>query len=226
MIKHQIDENTWRIEDVFVRSFLLTGEEKALLIDTGATEDNIDELVKEITSLPVELITTHADPDHIRGHGKFEWTYMHPYEEEVYRSFGGQGAVHYVKAGDVIDLGGRTVKVVELPGHTAGSIGLLDVERRVFFAGDAIQNSHIHMYEERRDLPKFKESLEKLDTSAFDTIYPSHGNFPLASDFAAKLAADAGKVIAGEVEGKDDIKYGTPITVYSTKTADFLCERK
>lgn len=226
MIKYKIDENTWRIEDVFVRSFLLIGEEKALLIDSGATEDNIDELVKEITELPVELITTHADPDHIRGNSKFDWTYMHAEDENLYRSFGNMGEIRYIKDGDEFDLGGRTVRVVEMPGHTAGCIGLLDVEKRVFFAGDSIQNHHIHMYEERRNLPKFKESLERLDTSAFDTIYPSHGNFPLGPDFAAKLAEDAGKVIAGEVEGKDDIKYGTPITVYSTETADFLCERK
>ena len=226
MIKYPIDHKTWRIEDVFVRSFLLIGEEKALLIDSGATEDNINEIVEELTDLPVELVTTHADPDHIKGHRKYEWTYMHAGDENIYRSFGNTGDIRYIKDGDEFDLGGRTVRVIEMPGHTAGCIGLLDVERRIFFAGDSIQNHYIHMYEERRDLVKFKESLERLDVSLFDTIYPSHGNFPLGPDFAAKLAEDAGRVIAGEVEGKEDIKYGTPITVYSTETADFLCERK
>jgi len=54
----QIDNNTWRIEDNFVRFFLLTGEEKALLIDSGANTPNAKEIA-EILCLSINTIKTH-----------------------------------------------------------------------------------------------------------------------------------------------------------------------
>lgn len=74
----QIDNDTWRIEDENrVRFFLLKGTQKALLIDAGMQVTNAREIAEKLTSLPIELIITHADPDHIRSHGEFEWFYMH-----------------------------------------------------------------------------------------------------------------------------------------------------
>jgi glyoxylase-like metal-dependent hydrolase (beta-lactamase superfamily II) len=43
-----------------------------------------------------------------------------------------------VGAGESIDLGDRRLSVLHLPGHSPGSIGLLDEHRGVLFAGDAI----------------------------------------------------------------------------------------
>ncbi|CAN5505975.1 MBL fold metallo-hydrolase [soil metagenome] len=40
--------------------------------------------------------------------------------------------------GDIIDLGDRTLSVVHLPGHTPGSIGLLDASNRTLFSGDVV----------------------------------------------------------------------------------------
>ena len=49
-----------------------------------------------------------------------------------------------IKEGDTIDLGGKTVEVYELPGHTAGGIVLLLKEDRILFTGDSI-NHHLWM---------------------------------------------------------------------------------
>ena len=45
----QIDGNTWRIEDGFVRFFLLVGEEKAALIDSGVNCPNASDIAKKLT---------------------------------------------------------------------------------------------------------------------------------------------------------------------------------
>ena len=45
---------------------------------------------------------------------------------------------HFVRGGDELDLGDRRLSVVELPGHTPGSIGLVDHEERALLSGDAI----------------------------------------------------------------------------------------
>jgi glyoxylase-like metal-dependent hydrolase (beta-lactamase superfamily II) len=60
-----------------VHSFLLIGEEKAILIDTGLGIDNISRITTQLTSLPIEVITTHVHADHIGSHGEFDTIYVH-----------------------------------------------------------------------------------------------------------------------------------------------------
>ena len=87
----RIDESTTRIEDGHVRFFLLEGREKALLIDTGMTAADAKEIAESLTDLPVVLLNTHADRDHIAGNKVFDETYMSPAEEENYIANGYDG---------------------------------------------------------------------------------------------------------------------------------------
>ena len=80
----QIDDNTWRIEDNGVRFFLLTGKNEALLIDSGMTVNNAKEIAMTLTDMPVKLINTHADMDHIGSNQEFDTFYMHPSEASNY----------------------------------------------------------------------------------------------------------------------------------------------
>ncbi len=59
------------------------------------------------------------------------------FDPEEFRPPGGI-PTRLVEEGDVIDLGDRSFKVLHLPGHTRGSIGLWDQERRMLFSGDAV----------------------------------------------------------------------------------------
>ena len=77
----KINDTTWRIEDNGVRFFFLVGTEKALLIDSGMNTLNAKQIAESITKLPIILLNTHADPDHIAGNVSFDYFYMHPDEE-------------------------------------------------------------------------------------------------------------------------------------------------
>ncbi len=46
-----------------------------------------------------------------------------------------------VSEGAIIDLGDRRFEVIELPGHTVGSIGLWEAREEILFTGDAIYDS-------------------------------------------------------------------------------------
>ena len=46
-----------------------------------------------------------------------------------------------VEEGHVFDLGDRSLRVVHLPGHTPGSIGLIDERARILFTGDVMYES-------------------------------------------------------------------------------------
>ena len=73
----RIDDNTWRIEDKMVRMFLLKGDAKALLIDSGVSCSDVKSLAESLVDVPVELINTHADQDHIASNYLFSSYYMH-----------------------------------------------------------------------------------------------------------------------------------------------------
>ena len=222
----QINGNTWRIEDNGVRFFLLTGTEKALLIDSGMNTPNAKQIAESITKLPVMLLNTHADPDHISGNGSFDYFYMHPDEEDNYRAHGGLGAILPVKDNDVIDLGNRPLKIIFIPGHTPGSIAVLDVNNRVLISGDTVQDGNIFMFKEHRNMSLYIESLKKLSmlTDEFDTIYPSHGSFPVCSELIASLIEGAGQILDGTAKGKVVDMFGTPVMFYKFPYAGFLCE--
>ncbi|NLC68972.1 MAG: MBL fold metallo-hydrolase [Clostridiaceae bacterium] len=222
----QINDTAWRIEDNGVRFFLLAGTKKAMLIDSGMNTPNAKQIAESITKLPIMLLNTHADPDHISGNGSFDYFYMHPDEEDNYRAHGGAGIIMPVKENDIIDLGNRPLKIIFIPGHTPGSIAVLDINSRVLISGDTIQDGNIFMFKERRNLSLYIESLKKLSmyTDEFDTIYPSHGTFPVSAELIASLIEGAGQIINGTANGKVIDMFGTPVMFYKFPYAGFLCD--
>lgn len=222
----QINDTTWRIEDNGVRFFLLAGTDKALLIDSGMNTPNAKDIAEGITKLPIMLLNTHADPDHISGNGSFDYFYMHPDEEDNYRAHGGLGTIVPVKDNDVIDLGSRPLKIIFIPGHTPGSIAILDINNRVLISGDTVQDGNIFMFREGRNLLTYVKSLKKLSmfTDDFDTIYPSHGSFPVSPELIESLIEGAEQIMSGTVKGKIIDIFDTSAMLYKFPYAGFICD--
>ena len=220
----KINENTWRIEDEFVRFFLFCGTEKSILIDSGVSTTNAREIAESLTSLPLMIINTHADRDHVAGNGAFDEVYMSPREENNYRNAGGQNRIIPVKEGDVIDLGDRPLKIIDIPGHTPGSIAILDEKNRVLVSGDSVQNSDIYMFGEKRNIDDFIESLKHLSKydGTYDTIYPMHGSFPVTPDLIPKLIEGAKEVKAGTAKSTEVDLFGHKVGLYKFDYAGFF----
>ena len=223
-----INENTWRIEDGGVRFFLLAGEEKALLIDSGMQIHNAKEIAEGLVNLPVELLNTHADRDHVGSNDEFDAFYMNPAEASNYYNTNKMaGTFIPVADGDIIDLGGRELEIITLPGHTPGSIAVLDKNNRALISGDPIQDGDIFMFGVQREMHAYLLSLEKLrkQKDRFDTIYPSHGTFPVGPELIDALQEGAKRVLAGEIQGTDKEFFGTKIKRYDVGVAGFLCDQ-
>lgn len=81
----------------------------------------------------------------------------------------------YVEEGDDLNAYGFNAKVIELPGHTLGSIGL-DVEGRHLLVGDALDNwirpGTGHLF---YDKEATRKSAEKIRALGDQTIYYGHG---------------------------------------------------
>ena len=70
----QIAEDTYAYSEGMNQTnvYLLIGEERAVLIDTGNGLLQLDEAVSKITDKPVFVINTHGHYDHIGGNRFFE----------------------------------------------------------------------------------------------------------------------------------------------------------
>lgn len=224
----QINQNTWRIEDHGVRFFLLTGTEKALLIDSGMNVHNAKDLAESLTKLPVSLLNTHSDRDHIGSNGQFERFYMHPAEQTHYREGGGTGELIPVVDGDIIDLGCRKLKIIHLPGHTPGSIAALDIDSRVLISGDPIQeHGRIFMFGTHRNMGDYIGSLEHLEQfrGEFDEIWPSHADIPVSPDLIRKLYDGAIDIYEGKYTGSCIDMFGRQAVLYDLGFTAFLCDK-
>ena len=226
MTAKRIDDATYSIEDGFVRCFLIIGGERALLVDSGVSGDGALDVARSLTSLPVGLVNTHADRDHIAGNTAFGHFMMHPAEAANYYNVnGGKGDFTPLEDGQVLELGGRRIEVVLIPGHTPGSIALIDRERGMLFPGDSVQDGNIFMFGAMRDMHAYILSLKKLETieDCIDAIYPSHGSIPLSSSFIRKLREKAVQCLEGKLPSAPfTLPDGNTVTRQDAQIAAFL----
>ena len=219
--------STWAETDLGVRIFLLAGTERALLIDTGITGLDMRSLISPHTDLPVRLLNTHADRDHIAGNAQFPELYMHPSEAAYYRNAQhGTGRILPVFDGDTIELGGRTLEIIHLPGHTPGSVTVFDRNNRCLIGGDSIQeDGNIYMFGQHRDMDAYIAGLERLsECGGFDWIYPSHAKEKVSCDVIPQLIEGAKRILAGQIPGEEIEVHGKKVASCDVGISRFLCE--
>lgn len=85
----QLGEGVFHIQDLFSDyMYLVAGEEKAVLIDTGMGFPGLRQLVERLTDKPVIVLNTHGHLDHIGGNDEFGCIYLHPDDLAVYAEHG------------------------------------------------------------------------------------------------------------------------------------------
>lgn len=156
--------------------YFVIGEEKVLVIDTMNGFTDIMSVIRGITDKPAVVVNTHGHGDHIFGNVYFDEAHINPKDLKLAEEMCAipefvEACAKYgmsmppfkeIKEGDIIDLGGRTLEVFELPGHTPGSIVLLLREDRVLFTGDAV-NHHLWLQLDGcSPLPECVKALDRL----------------------------------------------------------------
>ena len=180
--------------------YLISGAERTALIDTG-TGFMVDATIKSLKELLAGrkldmIILTHRHYDHVGGlRGLIKEfspkLFAGPDDAEPLREgdsdstlgtkFGGSidpMDVIDFREGDRIDLGGHVLTPLYTPGHTIGSICVLDEVTGSLFSGDTVfvdgVGNTTHPTGSERMLI---ESLKKLKDVQFDGLYPGHGPF-------------------------------------------------
>jgi glyoxylase-like metal-dependent hydrolase (beta-lactamase superfamily II) len=92
---------------------------------------------------------------------------------------------------EVLPIGRYRFEVLWTPGHTPGSICLLDRERRILLCGDHIleivtPNVGLHPLLDENPLPEYLASLRDFARQEIDLVLPGHG--PRIEDLGARTA--------------------------------------
>ncbi len=209
----EIFPKVWVIDDhKAVNIYLIEGQDSSLLVDTGTGAADLLSQVKKITGKPLIVVNTHGHSDHAGGNYQFPKVYINssdssaarlcatresrkeaarnmlrgavPSPDDIYKGEEIHTKLAEVKDGHIFLLGGRQIQVIETPGHTPGSICLLDKQNRLLFSGDNDNTAVWLFLPESRPLTVYLKTLQTLygRISEFDTLLPGHG-IPKKSDF-------------------------------------------
>lgn len=144
----KIAEGTWSILSDGDHSYLVEGEDEALVIDSGYGCGNIRAFCQTLTDKPVRRIAnTHDHFDHTANNSYFECAYMSAGTKELatipFPSFAGidfprDYPIEVIDEGYVFHLGGRDLETYAVHNHAVGSLMFLDRKERLLFSGDEV----------------------------------------------------------------------------------------
>jgi glyoxylase-like metal-dependent hydrolase (beta-lactamase superfamily II) len=202
--------------DVYANSYVLI-DDRLVLIDTSSEADGktIFRYLEKSKIKPRDIATifiTHVHPDHVSGlarikqdapgakvaASKIEADFIS--KKRTYD--GPPGAAYQRHPGTPVDVpleDGQAydgLKVIFTPGHTRGSISLLDESRSLLIAGDAANNEKTltTMDDQYNVDPKqHRDSIRKLATLEFENAVFGHGK-PIVGRASIQFAALARKL--------------------------------
>lgn len=204
------------------QQYLVLGGEKALLIDSGFGLGSLKKVVDGLTKLPVILVNTHGHPDHGGGNAEFGRPLLHPDDNELYAckcSFEARldEAAHWglenaaeqlqptppeplpLEDGHVFDLGGRNLRVIHTPGHSRGSVCILDERTGTLFTGDNVQGMATALTESCAVcVSDYLASMERLAALPVKAICTGHMPAVLTPDYIDKKIRCARRILAGD----------------------------
>lgn len=190
------------------RAFLIVGDERALMVDTGGQPCDLQAQIRAVTELPCDLFCTHSDGDHTCNHNQFPSAYCHEAELAVFKAKPTNVTIPLIPVPDehVFDLGGVRLEVVHTPGHTAGHCCLLNRDDRWLISGDIVSYDTVFLFGPTRDLMQYRETLDELCKlrDEFSLIYPCHGVCPIPVTALDEIRSCVDETIAGNLCGESE----------------------
>ncbi len=176
---HQYNENLYLLrqsgctdyEKPFL--FLFFGRDRAMLLDTGSHHGNLAPelhrvvtnwlIYKKRTSIPLIVVHTHSHSDHVAGDAEVQAIKdpampitLVPAELEATKTL--YGIQNWPEDIGHIDLGGRLLDVIPIPGHNAVGVAVYDRNTAILFTGDSLYPGRLYV----QDFAAFQASTERM----------------------------------------------------------------
>lgn len=204
-----LEPNVISISDVTdVHSFLICGEDRAVLVDTCAGIGNLKKYVSKLTNLPITVICTHGHFDHIGCSSEFNRVYLSKrdfniiisgdesieVEKKYLKDMRGlkfknsiqnsqfnavkRSVFYNIEDESEQNLGGISIELLPLKGHTQGMLTVLVKQKRELIIGDACSPRVLLLLKGSSTVKEYKMELEKFIIrygALFDIVWISHG---------------------------------------------------
>ncbi len=185
--------------------YLIQGSELDCLVDGGWGFCRSLDTIRADPRKPLVAIGTHSHFDHIGALHLAQKCYGHASETAIFQNpdpaatqalpylaglsvFADGSSVApetirqtpcplrgFLADGDAIDLGGRSLRVIHTPGHSPGSLSLVDERNGLLFCADTVHDGHIHDDIPGADRAALLMSHERLAEVDFMQACPGHG---------------------------------------------------
>jgi glyoxylase-like metal-dependent hydrolase (beta-lactamase superfamily II) len=172
--------------------YLIVGQQRALLFDTGMGIGDVKNVTAQLTHLPIVVLNSHTHNDHVGGNWQFDAVYGIDTDFTRERAQGSRAAAQeeiapgqicgtlpkgfdrtsyatrpwkitkFIHDGDHIDLGGRSLTILATPGHTPDAICLFDAANGLLFTGDTYYPGTIWIYSPATNLAAYDASVRRL----------------------------------------------------------------
>jgi glyoxylase-like metal-dependent hydrolase (beta-lactamase superfamily II) len=221
--------------------YLVIGQEHAALIDSGMGIGDVCAEIRKITSLPCTVLNTHYHWDHVGANSLFAESAIHESEADLVAQESDLGifrqsiqspaaravlppsfdptayriipkpATRILHDNDLIDLGGRVLRVLHIPGHSPGHVAYLDEASGLLFTGDTAYPGPVYACFEGSDPVAFAQSVKRIAAlPSVTTICPGHNDIITDQNWLSELAECVEAAVAGKVPGqsRDDFIVG------------------
>lgn len=192
MRTNEVLPGIWHIEESYRdHCTLVCGTDRAILWDTGQGRGDLSAFAASQTTRPLTVCLSHGHDDHTGGRAAFERVLIDPADrwmlaaQDARTGGAARQEIGELLPGQRFDLGCRHATVVDLAGHTRGSVGLLLEEDRLLLAGDALGPTLLMLGAECAPLDVLRRTLERTLALPFDRFLASHSPRPLPKELAA-----------------------------------------
>ncbi len=208
--------------------YLIAGEDRTCLIDAGCGIADTASVVRSLTDRQPTVLLTHSHADHIGGAVFFDKVYMHPAELswsrgailpvsrayliatrpgsrkkyslsylEPYKKRGRPG-IDFLSDGDEFDLGGRVIRAVVTPGHSAGGVTFIDSLTGDLFTGDNVNPLVTLRFKGATSVAEWLDGAkETLGLAGSGRMHPGHGRRDLTAEDLMTLIEMGERIAAG-----------------------------
>jgi hydroxyacylglutathione hydrolase len=201
-------------------AYVLKGETRAILFDSGSGTRDMAWIADKVTKKPMTVIASHLHYDHIGSHASFAHVAMIDLPETRDRTndnfysprlttslaplTDGFHVTEWWKAGDSIDIGGRRIDVVHIPGHSTDSIALVDRTKGYAFVGDHLYGGTLFANLPGSDVATYLASTRRLlsDFPEIRTFFGAHETGRMPREKLEALERSLSAIVDGTAQGE------------------------